>query len=370
VPRTKEKAPANWRSAEAETSFKLVPGQVEPITQTDGMQADFSGETRDELEKRFTERKKQSVDLSKVYSRLYRKEETAYWKKKAENVSECGTFLSFAYEVTKDEISQHGKLYAANFCKDRLCPMCSWRRSRKIFGQVSKVMDVIGDEYLFLFLTLTVPNVPAEKLSETLTRLYRAFNWLLRYKAVKKVVKGYFRALEVTYSNRRKDYHPHFHVILAVPKGYLKSRDYLKREEWLRLWKKAYKDETITQLDIRKCENKHVTDEEMSSADALKSAVAEAAKYAVKLDLQKMSDDVIRTLALCLHGRRLATFDSELAFGKAFKELGLDDTEAETADLVHVDDEEINPHVAHLIVCYQWSCGAYKMFDVLRKEEE
>ncbi|HAT4163561.1 TPA: protein rep [Clostridium perfringens] len=92
-------------------------------------------------------KKLNNLELAESYKRL--------GLKKAYRVKECGTLLSF--KRIDEELK---KLFKANFCKDRLCPMCTWRRSMKIFGQVSKVMDraLEDKEYRFLFLKLTVKN--------------------------------------------------------------------------------------------------------------------------------------------------------------------------------------------------------------------
>lgn len=353
MPKTKEKAPADCRPAGAKSGDRLHLQQVKPIRKESGLQAESV--TEKELRKRFTPKKEQSGDLSEVYYRIYREElNKDEWLRKALRVQECGSLLSFAYPIEDGKVSGIGKLHNANFCKDRLCPMCSWRRSRKIFGQVSQVMEKLSGQYVFLFLTLTVRNVTAECLSETLNRLNSAFNLLLRYKPVKKAVKGYFRALEVTYSNARDDYHPHFHCVLAVPKGYLSNGDYISRNKWLKMWQSAYKDDCITQVDIRLCRNKNGSD------DDLGSAVSEACKYAVKNKINTLPDKAIKTLALCLKKRRLAVFG--LAFREAFKALGLEDAESDGADLVHLDGE-LNPSLAYVIKRYGWTCGAYKLID-------
>ena len=78
------------------------------------------------------ENKKKSLLLSESYKRLG-------LEKKSFRVSECGTFLEF-----KKFVDGSLKLNGANFCKVRLCPMCSWRRSLKIFSQVSEIMNYFG----------------------------------------------------------------------------------------------------------------------------------------------------------------------------------------------------------------------------------
>ena len=50
------------------------------------------------------------------------------------------------------------RLVAAQFCRDRLCPMCAWRKSLVMFSQISQIMDWVAEreETVPIFLTLTV----------------------------------------------------------------------------------------------------------------------------------------------------------------------------------------------------------------------
>lgn len=316
-----------------------------------------------EIEKKFTPKRQCSELLASSYERIG-------FQNKSNRVSDCGTFLEFAHEISADGIiSEKGKLHNANFCKDRLCPLCSWRRSYKIFAQASQIMELIGSEYKFLFLTLTVPNCYPESLSKTISRLMLSWNRLIDYKLFKKSIKGFFRALEVTRNFSNGSYHPHFHCVLAVPKSYANSRDYITHDEWLEMWRKAYKDNSITQVDIRFAKGKNK--ESDNAVQELSSAVAEIAKYAVKSsdyifsDDEALTDDIVRTLAEALKGRRLTAYGG--CFKEAFKKLKLDD--AEEGDLVHINDK-LNPSIAWLIVRYGWSAGAYKMTDSFIRNPE
>lgn len=370
---TKEKSPqelALLKGSSAlisEQGFSVYDIEEEVICQDDVFEMH---QTVNEIDSKFAPKRKRSILLSESYNRIG-------YESKAGRVASCGTELEFAFEISPDgEVSEKGKLRSANFCKDRLCPMCAWRRSYKIFGQVSRIMEHLGDKYEYLFLTLTVPSVPAESLSQTISRLVKAWSNLIRQKPFKTAVRGFFRALEVTRNNdpdskSYKLYHPHFHVVLAVPKSYW-NNCYITHEQWLEMWRKAYKDDSITQVDIRKAKPKNkseaVTAEE--SATALASAVAEIAKYAVKdtdyIHEGKLSltDEIVETLAGALARRRLTAYGR--CFDEAYQKLKLDD--AEDGDLVHINDDTINPALALLIVKYGWTAGVYKMTGSFVKE--
>lgn len=318
-----------------------------------------------ELDTKFAPKRLSALLLSASYGRLGE-------SSKAQRVADCGTFLEFAHAIDADGVmSEKGKLQNANFCRDRLCPMCSWRRSYKIFAQVSQIMSLIGSKYKFVMLTLTVPNCCPDELTETVQRLFGAWGNLIRSKAFKTAVKGYFRALEVTRNKKNGTYHPHFHCILAVPLDYAESDLYIPRDEWLKMWRKCYQDESIISLDVRMAKGKNTETE--NCVEALSSAVAEIAKYAVKSsdylikDDEALTDDIVFRLGSALYRKRLADFDHRGAFHKAREELQLDD--AEDGDLVHLTDK-IDPSLAYMIVRYGWSAGAYKMLDTYIKQPE
>ena len=318
--------------------------------------------TVSELENKFTPKKKKAFVLADSYERLQHYD-------RAKRVRECGSFLEWS--VTG---SERPRLSSANFCRDRLCPLCSWRRSYKIFSQVSKVMDVIETDYEFLFLTLTVPNVPFDELGSKISEMQTAFKKMMQKNSrVRRSVCGYFKALEVTFNSNHMSkayltFHPHFHVILAVPKDYFTSDKYINHDEWLSLWRQYMKDNSITQVDIRKCVDKH-SDSCDEAVKSLKSAVAECAKYAVKASSylipwsKALTDRVVTEFLGALYSVRLVSFGG--VFDKVRKQLKLDDSV--DGDLVHVDNDKIRGDVALQIYRYSWSCGAYKLIAVENK---
>ena len=293
-------------------------------------------------------KKLNNILLSESYERL--------GLKKAYRVLECGTYLEF--KKAKD--SNLKKLIGANFCKDRLCPMCSWRRSLKIFGQVSKVMDKLNEEnkYEFLFLTLTTKNVNGENLAEELNELFYGIKKFMLITKIKKSIKGWFRALEVTHNLDEKSeyyntYHPHFHIILVVEKNYFKKKElYITQEEWQTFWQKAMKLNYIPIVDVRKVKPKVGQD--------IKSAVSETAKYTVKdkdyiiAGNEQLTDESVYTLNFGLKHRRLTAFGGK--FKEIHKLLNLDD--AETDDLINTDnDDSIRDDIETIIERYKWHIG-------------
>lgn len=291
--------------------------------------------------------------------------------KKYYRVADCSTFLEFRYFFNVNE----KKLNRANFCKVRLCPMCSWRRSLKIFGQVSKVMDYVEENYnyRYIFLTLTVENCYGEDLKKTLDHMTESFNRMNQRKIFKQSIKGYFRSLEITYNKKYNTYHPHFHFILAVNESYFTDKNYyLSQKKWTNLWKDCLKVDYTPVVDVRRIKK--------DDNNKFGKAVAETAKYTVKSEdfiirnedgqiNEKLTDEVVKTLDLALHRKRLTSFG--FIFKKVHKKLNLDDME--DGDLINTDnDEDLRDDLMSVILRYQWNVGIknYKLVEVVEDKEE
>ncbi|CAI3563351.1 Replication protein [Clostridium neonatale] len=206
-------------------------------------------------------------------------------------------------QMLSDLSLENSKLHQANFCGNRFCPMCSWRVACKDSLEISILMEHLRKEENkeFIFLTLTAPNVKGEFLDAEIKKYNKSFERLMKRKEVKQIVKGYIRKLEVTYnsdstSNAYDTYHPHFHVVIAVDKSYFTSRNYLKHDRWLNLWREATGDYTITQVDVRK-----------AKANDYKE-VYELAKYSAKDTDYLINREVFMTFYKALKGKQVLVF--------------------------------------------------------------
>lgn len=270
-------------------------------------------------------------------------------RSKAERMNDCADQLVFRQ-------GEEGlKLYQTWFCKVRLCPMCNWRRSMKIAYHNKKIVETVNEreKVQWLFLTLTVRNTDAVSLPETISGMFQGFNRLTKYKAVQKVLKGYFRALEVTKNRDATSlafgtYHPHFHVLLCVPNSYFKKQ-YIKQSEWVAHWRKAMKLDYDPIVHIQKVKpKKELGDMEKLEDEVKKSiqeqnAIFEVSKYPVKdTDIisgkadQSENVETVSVLDKALAHKRLIGYGGLLK--EIHKELNLDDPE--DGDLVNVSEED------------------------------
>ena len=262
-------------------------------------------------------------------------------EKKAGRLRDCATYLEFTKEGDKMFLKH------ANFCRVRLCPVCAWRRSLKTYGQMRACMQALGNDYRYIFLTLTMRNCDGGSLKKSIDRLLQGFNRLLKYKDVQRAVKGFYRGLEITHNIDNDTYHPHIHCILAVAPSYFKSRYYLSHDKWLALWCRAMQDTSITQVDVRALKG------------SCEHACAEVAKYSVKpkdiicFDDWDLTVDTVRVLDEALKGRRLIGFGG--CFLDVHRKLHLDD--ADDGDLTHIETDVHQSDVDEKIIAYAWHTG-------------
>ena len=283
-------------------------------------------------------------------------------KKKAERLRACGKFLLFDVDENNNK-----RLVSANSCRVRLCPLCSWRRSLKCFHDTMQIVQYMqeNDPKAYIFVTLTVKNCVAEKLSETLDLLFSAVKRLYERKEIKKAWLGCVRNLEVTHncdvdSAYYDTYHPHFHMLVVVNKSYFKSRNYISRDKLRRLWSDCLriKDEKYRenlQVDIRACRG----------PDA--HAVAECSKYATKasdyliFDDWNLTIDTVRTLDKALANRRLVNYSGVMRDVKRL--LKISDVDDDNVDLTHISDDS-NFSVKQSREMYFWHSGYSQYYKV------
>lgn len=294
-----------------------------------------------------TAKRKKCVELAESFKRLH-------YDGKAERVMNCGTQMVFAYIFEEQRLTLH----QANFCRERLCPMCAMQRTRQIFAQVSQVMDAIEQERPELtpvFLTLTVRNCKAGELGATLDIIFEGWRRLMNNKRMKRLIPGWFRALEITYNEQADTYHPHIHAILLMPPSYFTTpKDYMTTEKWVATWRKAMRLDYDPICDIRAIGTE-------ASADDRAGAVAEVAKYTVKDgDYLKsdavLTDKLVEVFSTAVRGRRLYAFGGLMK--EVAKRLKLRDADELTPG--EVTDEKglvLRKDIDYILLLYRWNIG-------------
>ena len=94
-----------------------------------------------------------------------------------ERMSMCASVLFFG--CTEDG---ERRLRNTSYCRARLCPVCQWRRSLKVRGQMMEILDHVerAQGLRYIMLTVTVKNCASSDLRRTLKDMLRAWGRLTR----------------------------------------------------------------------------------------------------------------------------------------------------------------------------------------------
>lgn len=262
-------------------------------------------------------------------------------------IENCSTFLMFY----SDESLERKKLMNSNSCKNRFCPFCAYKKARKDAYKISIMMKylILKSEYDFLFLTLTSPNVIGSELENEIKDYSESFKRLRETKEFKKINQGYIRKLEITHNSETNTYHPHYHVLLCVNKSYFKSRNYIKREKWLEMWKLAKRDNSITQVDIKKIDITRTDDK----------SILEIAKYSAKDTDYLKSQKIFDIFYESLKGKQVITYN------KIFKDIS---KKYDTGELDYLKEIDNNNYIFKEI--FQWVGNDYNQIILEKLSEE
>ncbi|GFE72304.1 protein rep [Chroococcus sp. FPU101] len=268
---------------------------------------------------------------------------SSYYKKGgmdryAKRVDLCSRNLDFRLVDDKHRGCQKLKLFKAQFCRVRHCPICQWRRSlmwkAKAYEALPKVVTDYP-QYRWLFLTLTLKNCELTDLRDTLNDINRAFKRLTELKVFP--ATGWVKSIEVTRGRDGQSAHPHIHCLLLVKPDYF-AQGYLHKKDWIVLWQQCLRLNYKPILDIQ-------------AIHADKSPVgliAEILKYQCKeSDLCADADWFIEYVRQ-MHKTRAVSVGGVLrGYFKALEE--------EPEDLIGKDDESEKADDDDTVMTFRWN---------------
>lgn len=258
-----------------------------------------------------------------------------------ERMNLCASTLFFGYTEDGER-----RLRNTSYCRARLCPVCQWRRSLKVRGQMTEILEHVerAQGLRYIMFTVTVRNCQSRNLRPTLKTMLRAWGRLTSRAWFKKICLGVYRAVEVSINPLDKSCHPHIHAVLAVRPGYFSGRDYIKTEEWAQRWQEALESPytPIVHLTVLK--------------KPYEKSAAEIAKYSLKVSnlielLNEIPDLMLAELHYGLSGLRL--FSLSGVFRQAHKELHLTDMDDPQGEEENLNESFFDD----IIIPYFWNAG-------------
>ena len=295
--------------------------------------------------------------------------------KRAERSVICSTWLQYY----ADADGGRRELHRFNACQQRLCPLCSARRAKIAARRLARVLARVRADHAgtqLIFLTLTIQNVPGAGLRAALDQLTGAWKKMIDRRPVKRAIRGWFRAIEITRNAAADTYHPHIHAILVVEDAYfVKSNGlYLTKDNWIDMWQQSLRVQYRPSVNIKSTYVKAGAGPKSGkAADAAQAAAVEAAKYATK-DADYISPglskakraEIVKIYTEALAGKRLTGMGGWVKEAAAALKLEI---EADKDDLVH-DDEgsgELTEESAELLEEYGWHFGLMEHYLTARK---
>ena len=254
---------------------------------------------------------------------------------KAEKIETCGEHIGIT------NIGGIAKIIKADFCREKLCAVCAWRRQSKFLAQMFPVIDVLERKgYRFIFITLTVRNMGLESLPGAVDDLMHGYDKLLKRRKIKRAWSGICRSVELTYNQEDNTFHPHIHLLVAVEEDYFSNPDkYITKTELWKIWRDCMK------LD-------YDPDVSIQAADDTAEASVETMKYALK---PTQAEVAFHAFYYILHHRRLISFTG--VFAELRKQMKYSDFEN-----VLTDEEDIVMSRPVIYQLYTWdaSGGFYR----------
>lgn len=282
--------------------------------------------------------------------------------RRAGRMSACGDQLEFIYNPTTGKTS----IKRASLCRDRLCPVCSWRLSVKRTNEMQQTITHLlsKQEYKGIMLTLTVKNCTKDAIRDTIKHLCASYSRLSKHRAWKRYIRGSARSIEITYSPKNDDYHPHIHALLLVDGGYHCE---LSQQEFASMWRTAARLDYTPVVDVRytyaKAETAEDDTDDLNDAEAIlqtdklssmADGIVEATKYALKPSALRriLADEQLDSIAAQLAGHRLISYGGDIKTARAeLRYAEEENLKEETADLPIT---EVGSTELHRLA-YEWS---------------
>lgn len=249
------------------------------------------------------------TDTLKLYEMLKNSEVANATARTLDVVKSCGDVVKYAIAYEGDMKSvKHKKLLYTETCGNRWCLRCMQRKALSDALEIYTLANYFYTEknYRFLFITLTAPNCSGDDLRDTISQFNKGIDRLFKREPYRSDFKAWITKVETTYNVKRKDYHPHLHVLVAVDKRYLKDSDRFVSNDRLRKdWRDVFGDDTITQVDIKKASGD-------TKRKRMKS-VLELAKYTAKPSHYLRDQKVFDTFFDAMKNRQALRFCGEFS---------------------------------------------------------
>lgn len=179
---------------------------------------------------------------------------------------------------------------------------------REIISTINGSNKDISDWSL---ITLTCKNCEGNQISDTLTRMAKAWNLTKQQRNIKPHIVGWARSVEITYNEDLKTFHPHYHCLIAWRNG---NSGNLLINKWLSACNKygliaSIKAQDASPVRYFKNENNEAVQVDKDLPKEFTKAILETFKYSIKTsDLETMPLKAFKSLVEQYGGKRLIAY--------------------------------------------------------------
>lgn len=274
---------------------------------------------------------------------------------RAQRMKECGTLLDVVYCNDCDSYS----VRSANLCRDRFCPVCNWRLSLQRYVNMNTLFTELYMAYpdiVVSFVTLTVKSCKVDELSTTMDRMSKAWHNLLCRRPLKRIIKGTAKSVEVTYNEKTKEFHPHYHILIAWESPDKRIAE-TNSKEFIANWLSCcLKNNLVANIKAQNAKSVfgEVIDFNGEQKPSMARAVAEVFKYAFKSkQLDDMPLTIFRKFAQEFSGKRLVSFTGIIAeYAKVMK---IDTEKVDADETITICNHCGSVNLDKML--YEWSFG-------------
>lgn len=264
----------------------------------------------------------------------------------SQRIDTCSQLLDFKLSPDADEGAYKLKLSSARFCRVRHCPVCQWRRSLMWKAKAYKILpNIIANypKYRWLFVTLTVKNCPVWELKRAIQSMNDAYKRMTKRKVWPAV--GWIKSTEVT-RGRDGSAHPHFHCLLMVSSSYFSGRDYMKKSQWIELWRSCLRVDYKPIMDVQA----------VKKGSQPTNLVPELLKYCTK------ESDLVKDKEWLIEYTRQMHKNRAIGIGGVLKTY-MKEIEEDPDDLIGEGDDPDSVDEGHLFFGWRMAEKKYRLLD-------
>lgn len=310
---------------------------------------------------KWADKRKMALAVSRRISEI-NGNSNGYYKRRSERMANCSTELVYYY----CHDCGHVQISHARLCRDRVCPICTWRSALRHYAEMIQTLDVFYGKHSngvsAYFVTLTVPNCEPSHIDRTLSDMSLKWNKICHRAWYKENIVGWARRVEITYNKETGKLHPHFHLILLS-----KSIPYTIVQQWLQY----NTDATAAAQDMQRIDAASTEPVDLEEPNrSIVGAILETFKYTTKSsDILSMPLSVLRQYLNGIDGKRL------IAYGGLIKDIRAellfsDESEAgeETSDNEGLCVHCHSPKVEQMVAAWSFDAETYRHIDLSQSE--